>query len=136
RLKNQGWLGVIRHPWPLIPSPPGAEEGSQIARDQPLADLIIQWPIGQWPWSARRWRCGIGGFKVRALRPGRTEMPEIYVHAVKGRTLEQKKALVKDITDAVVKNFGAPADAVVVSIIETEPTAKAKGGVLFSELRR
>jgi hypothetical protein len=33
-------------------------------------------------------------------------MPEIYVHAVKGRTLDQKRALVKDITDAVVKNFG------------------------------
>ena len=32
-------------------------------------------------------------------------MPEIYVHAVKGRTLDQKRALVKDITDAVVKNF-------------------------------
>jgi 4-oxalocrotonate tautomerase len=63
-------------------------------------------------------------------------MPEVYVHAVKGRTLEQKRALVKDITDAVVKNFNAPADAVVVSIIETEATSKAKGGVLFSEMKR
>ena len=62
-------------------------------------------------------------------------MPEIYVHAVKGRSIEQKRALVKDITDAVVKNFSAPADAVVVSIIETEPTSKSKGGVLFSERR-
>ncbi len=35
-------------------------------------------------------------------------MPEVYVHAVKGRTQEQKKALVKDITDAVVKNFARP----------------------------
>ena len=42
-------------------------------------------------------------------------MPEVYVHAVKGRTQEQKKALVKDITDAVVKNFNAPAEAVVVT---------------------
>jgi 4-oxalocrotonate tautomerase len=63
-------------------------------------------------------------------------MPEIYVHAVKGRTLEQKKALVKDITDAVVKHFATTPDAVVISIIETEPTSKSKGGVLFSELRR
>jgi 4-oxalocrotonate tautomerase len=61
-------------------------------------------------------------------------MPEVYVHAVKGRTLEQKRALVKDITDAVVKNFNAPAEAVVVSIIETEPSDKSKGGVLFSEM--
>ena len=64
-----------------------------------------------------------------------TDMPEIYVHAVKGRTHEQKRALVKDITDAVVKNFSVPVDAVVVEIVETEPTLKAKGGVLFSERR-
>ena len=32
-------------------------------------------------------------------------MPEIYVHAVKGRTLDQKRALVKDLADAVVKNL-------------------------------
>ena len=29
-----------------------------------------------------------------------------------------------------------PAEAVMVEIVETEPTAKAKGGVLFSEMRR
>jgi 4-oxalocrotonate tautomerase len=63
-------------------------------------------------------------------------MPEIYVHAVKGRTPEQKKALMKDITDAVVKNFGTAPEAVVVSIIETEPACKAKGGVPFSEMKR
>jgi 4-oxalocrotonate tautomerase len=63
-------------------------------------------------------------------------MPEVYVHAVKGRSHEQKRALVKDITDAVVKNFSVPVDAVVVEIVETEPNLKAKGGVLFSEMRR
>ena len=63
-------------------------------------------------------------------------MPEIYVHAVKGRTHEQKKALMKDITDAVVKHFKTSPDAVVVSIIETEAACKAKGGVLFSEMKR
>ena len=60
-------------------------------------------------------------------------MPEVYVHAVKGRTLEQKRALIKDITDAVVRNFSAPIDAVTVTIVEADPTTKAKGGVLFSE---
>src|SRR5262245_14586647 len=63
-------------------------------------------------------------------------MPEIYVHAVKGRSLDQKRALIKDITDAVVKNFSVPAEVVMVEIVESEPTAKAKGGVLFSEMRR
>ena len=62
-------------------------------------------------------------------------MPEVYVHAVKGRTLDQKRALVKDITDAVVRNFAVPADAVMVEIVEIDPTCKAKAGVLFSERR-
>jgi len=60
-------------------------------------------------------------------------MPEVYVHAVEGRSLDQKRALVKDITAAVVKNFGVPADAVLVQIVESAKENKAKGGVLFSE---
>jgi 4-oxalocrotonate tautomerase len=60
-------------------------------------------------------------------------MPEVYVHAVKGRTKEQKKALIQDITNAVVKNFGVAADAVLVEIVESSRDNKAKGGVLFSE---
>jgi 4-oxalocrotonate tautomerase len=80
---------------------------------------------------------GLAFMRYNAVNAQReTEMPEIYVHAVKGRTLDQKRALVKDITDAVVKNFSVPLEAVVVEIIESEPTAKAKGGVLFSEMRR
>jgi 4-oxalocrotonate tautomerase len=82
-------------------------------------------------------------FAPHAIVPGdafrmqrETKMPEIYVHAVKGRSQEQKKALIKDITDAVVKNFSVPAEAVVIEIVEAEPTLKAKGGVLFSEMRR
>jgi 4-oxalocrotonate tautomerase len=60
-------------------------------------------------------------------------MPEIVVYAVAGRSPEQKRALMKDITDAVVNNFGVKAEAVVVSIVETPKTDKAKGGVPFSE---
>jgi len=60
-------------------------------------------------------------------------MPEVYVHAIEGRTKEQKRALVKDITEAVVKNFGVAPDAVLVEIVENSRNNKAKGGVLFSE---
>jgi 4-oxalocrotonate tautomerase len=60
-------------------------------------------------------------------------MPEVYVHAVAGRTKDQKRALIKDITNAVVKHFGVNADAVLVEIVESSPDNKAKGGVLFSE---
>ncbi len=61
-------------------------------------------------------------------------MPEVVVYILEGRTLEQKRGLVKDITAAVVKNAGAPPEAVTVSLVETAKTSKAKGGVLFSEM--
>ena len=61
-------------------------------------------------------------------------MPEIYVHAVKGRTLEQKRALIKDFTDAVVKNYQVDPSAVTITIVESAREDKAKGGVLFSDM--
>ena len=60
-------------------------------------------------------------------------MPEVYVHAVEGRTLDQKRALVKDITDAVVRNFKVKPEAVMVQIMESPRESKAKGGFLFSD---
>ena len=47
-------------------------------------------------------------------------MPEIIVYAVEGRTAEQKKSLMKDITDAVVKNFQVPLETVTVQIVESK----------------
>jgi 4-oxalocrotonate tautomerase len=60
-------------------------------------------------------------------------MPEVYVHAIEGRTIEQKRALVKDITEAVVRNFNVTPDAVMVQIMESPKDLKAKGGLLFSD---
>jgi 4-oxalocrotonate tautomerase len=61
-------------------------------------------------------------------------MPEVVVYILEGRTLDQKRGLVKDITDAVVKNAGTTPEQVTVSLVETARTSKAKGGVLFSEM--
>jgi 4-oxalocrotonate tautomerase len=61
-------------------------------------------------------------------------MPEILVHLAAGRTPAQKKALMKDITEAVVKNLGVPADRVVVQIVESPKDSKSRGGVPFDEL--
>ena len=60
-------------------------------------------------------------------------MPEVIVYAVEGRSFEQKKGLMKDITSAVMKNFDVEAEVVTVQIIEAAKTSKAKGGVPFSE---
>jgi 4-oxalocrotonate tautomerase len=60
-------------------------------------------------------------------------MPEIYVHMIEGRTKDQKRALVEDITRAVVTHLKVEPAAVMVEFVETSKDNKAKGGVLFSE---
>jgi 4-oxalocrotonate tautomerase len=60
-------------------------------------------------------------------------MPEIHVYAAEGRTLDQKRQLVKEITASVVRIFSVPAEFVVVQIIEAPKNLKARAGVLFSE---
>lgn len=60
-------------------------------------------------------------------------MPEVFIHAVEGRSVEQKRKLVAEITDAVVRNFKVAPEAVMVEIIESSRDNKAKGGRLFSE---
>ena len=60
-------------------------------------------------------------------------MPEVIVYCVAGRTAAQKKALMKDITDAVVKNFNVDAPGVTVQIVESQKDSKAKGGIPFTE---
>ena len=60
-------------------------------------------------------------------------MPEVIVYAAEGRTPEQKKGLMKDITEALVKNYGVKAEVVTVQIVEAPKTNKAKGGIPFTE---
>jgi 4-oxalocrotonate tautomerase len=62
-------------------------------------------------------------------------MPEVVVYMLEGRSLDQKRGLIQDITAAVVKNAGAQPDAVTVSLVESPKTSKGKGGVLFSEMQ-
>jgi 4-oxalocrotonate tautomerase len=63
----------------------------------------------------------------------RQNMPEVVVYALGGRSLDQKRALMKDITTAVVNNYKVEPSAVVVTLVESEKQDKMKGGVLFSE---
>jgi 4-oxalocrotonate tautomerase len=60
-------------------------------------------------------------------------MPEVIIELAHGRSVDQKRALAREITDAVVRNCGVSPDAVTVIIHENPLTDKAKGGVLFSE---
>ncbi len=60
-------------------------------------------------------------------------MPEITVSMAAGRTDEQKKGMMFDITQALVKNLGVDAEAVVIQINEAPLTHKMKGGKTYVE---
>ncbi len=60
-------------------------------------------------------------------------MPQVFVEAIEGRTIEQKRGLVKDITEAVVKNFKVTPDNVSVVIHELSRENIARAGRLFSD---
>jgi 4-oxalocrotonate tautomerase len=60
-------------------------------------------------------------------------MPEITINLAAGRTDEQKKGMMFDITQALVKNLGVTADAVVIQINEAPLNNKMKGGETFVE---
>src|SRR4030081_3210591 len=68
-----------------------------------------------------------------AREKGETKMPEITVSMAAGRTDEQKAGMMRDITQALVKNLGVDADAVVIQINEAPLAHKMKGGKTFVE---
>ena len=60
-------------------------------------------------------------------------MPTVIIEADTGRTIDQKRGLVKDITDAVCKNFAVPPQAVTILIHEGSKENRAKAGKLASD---
>jgi 4-oxalocrotonate tautomerase len=75
--------------------------------------------------------------KDDSVRYGQSQeglMPEVVFYALGGRSIEQKRALIKDFTDAVVRNYKVDPSAVTITIVESAKEDKAKGGVLFSDM--
>ena len=60
-------------------------------------------------------------------------MPLVTIKMIEGRTLEQKRGMVKDITAAIVKNVGCPASAVQIDIVDLKKESIAAGGVLYCD---
>ena len=57
-------------------------------------------------------------------------MPVVIVAADEGRTIEQKRGLVKDITEAVCKNFNVKPETVSILIREGKKENRSKAGKL------
>jgi 4-oxalocrotonate tautomerase len=63
-------------------------------------------------------------------------MPEVIIYAAAGRTVEQKRGLVKGITDAFSQSWGTPPANIVIQIVECSEENKAKAGELFCDAER
>lgn len=60
-------------------------------------------------------------------------MPVVHIHMFEGRTVEQKSAIVKGVTEVLTDAAGVPADATTVVIHDTPRSNWAEAGVLASE---
>lgn len=63
-------------------------------------------------------------------------MPEITINLAAGRTEEQKKGMMVDITAALVKNLGVDPEVVVIQINEAPLSNKMKGGKTYLERQK
>jgi 4-oxalocrotonate tautomerase len=60
-------------------------------------------------------------------------MPTLRVELMEGRTQEQKKALVKALTQAVVDTLGSKPESVDILLYDIKKSDWATGGVVWSE---
>lgn len=61
-------------------------------------------------------------------------MPVVQIDMAEGRSLEQKQAMAKKVTEAVVETAKCAPEAVTVLIRELPKTNIAKAGTLMSEM--
>ena len=62
-------------------------------------------------------------------------MPLVTIKIIEGRSVEQKRGMAKDVTEAIVKNIGCPAAAVHIDIMELKQENIAQGGKLYIDGR-
>lgn len=60
-------------------------------------------------------------------------MPLVTIKIIEGRTVEQKRGMARDVTEAIVKNIGCSPTAVHIDIVDLKPENVAQGGKLFSD---
>jgi 4-oxalocrotonate tautomerase len=60
-------------------------------------------------------------------------MPLVTIKIIEGRTVAQKRGLVKDVTEAIVKNIVCQPADVHIDIVDLKKENLAQGGKLFSD---
>lgn len=61
-------------------------------------------------------------------------MPFVQIDMLEGRTLDQKREMVKKLTDVIVETAKCPPEAVTIILREMPPTHLGKAGVLRSDM--
>jgi 4-oxalocrotonate tautomerase len=62
-------------------------------------------------------------------------MPFVTIKMIEGRTTEQKRGMVRDVTQAIVKNIGCPETAVHIAIIDLKRENIGQAGKLMSDIK-
>ncbi len=60
-------------------------------------------------------------------------MPYVTIKIIEGRTREQKRNMVRDVTEAISRNIGCQPQAVNIDIIEYKQENLSIGGKLFCD---
>lgn len=61
-------------------------------------------------------------------------MPIVQIDMLEGRTLDQKRAMVAKVTEAIVETAKCPPDAVTIIVREIAPMHLGKAGKLKSDM--
>jgi 4-oxalocrotonate tautomerase len=62
-------------------------------------------------------------------------MPLVTIKIIEGRTVEQKRGMARDVTEAIVKNIGCSTTAVMIDIVDLKKENVSQGGELFIDTR-
>ncbi len=60
-------------------------------------------------------------------------MPIVHIHMWKGKTVDQKRAMAKEVTDALCKTLDVTPDMVIIQVIELPKENVAVAGKLTSD---
>jgi 4-oxalocrotonate tautomerase len=63
-------------------------------------------------------------------------MPLVTIKIIEGRNIEQKRGMVKDVTEAIVRNINCPPGAVHIDVIEYSRENIADAGTLMCDQKR
>ena len=64
------------------------------------------------------------GNRVAAIARGSSVMPELHVFILQGRTLDEKRKLVRELTEVFVRNLDVAPEAVMIQIIESSKSLR------------